>query len=1248
MIKLTLASPLLGYSRLAHPQELGDNKEGDTSCAAPADNDCDGDDCDNDDDDDDDDDTEGDPPAPDDGGDGNDGSSATGTPGGTDGNGSENNTGGGAGGGCVEVCSYLPDGQQAGQICVGDSMQLGDAVSLAAARGIVSFSKRKRAQGLRITTASGVTLVCSDSAPIPTLAGLMLAPKLLGQTVAVRRDQDGQSLQGWELVTELVWLGEIEVQHITVGDRCFWAGEAPNAYILHHNLKQEPGSGGGNREDEFIDTWDLMGDPIDLRLADKRHIQVDYAARGAAALRMARVYHSNAAVNSARVTVPMGAGWHMLYDRSLQVLSGSQIRLHRANGSTLDFSGSGSNWASDLPAGALSAISGGWQYVNNRNIVEVYDSNGRLLSLTHHGRVTSMQYEGGGRLARVVNPFGRTLNFSYDAAGRVSNLTLPDGNSLGYAYDSRGNATSIKFADGSQRSYVYENTGFPNALTGIVDESGRRRLTWGYDAQGRPNLAYYGQGTNTVNATYNGNQVVTTDARGITRTRNYGYIGNRRVLTSLASSASADSAATNWQFSYDGRGNRYSVTSRTGELRNFSVDARGRTQAVTRAVGTAQATSLQTTWHSTWRTPVQTTGHGITRNFTLDTAGRVTAITQGAVILRSRSYNAQNLLASVTDARGATISYTYDALGNRTSRRDAQGQTTTYSNFNAHGQAQRIVTPDNIVISRSFDARGRLATRSVGSLTTSYSRDAAGRILRTNLPDGSARTFAYDSAGLLSSRGNHLGEQLSLSRDGAGAVTKRSLLDAGGTARRTAYNQYTSMGRLSALVNSKGQATKLNYGADGRLSNIVNPLSIARSYQYDPLDRVISTSQPFAMSSTMMKSASFSTQLAAVMAEDTSDYGGSSGEPASSTDAIGVATGYGYDGYNRRVSENGNDAGVKNFPRNAAGDVNTITDARGITLSISRDGLGRITAITPPSGTALRYSYVAGSTDARLATMSDASGATSWAYDSNGGLTSKTQTLGTVSKTLSISRDSLGRATLVTYPSGTTLAFSYSGDKVASLAVNGVSLLSNISYAPLSGSATGWRWGNGASYQRGIDQDGRVASVTLGNATRSYQYDAAGQLTGHSDAGARAAAYGYDAAGRVVAYTGVAGNQTYSYDANGNRLSSSFAGATASYTITAGTNRIAAGNGYSYSYFADGAIAADSSLRYVYDNYGSLSQAISNGDFKANYVSNGLGQRVQRSNYTWVEGTGGGTLPLAAPRTPAPLSNAAKRRTRLA
>ena len=146
-------------------------------------------------------------------------------------------------------------------------MDLADEKTLAAARGVVSYSQRKTEPGWRIVTQSGVSLRCSASAPIPTPEGLVLAPDLLGKQVAIRRDH-GSSPDGaqtaWETVESVQAIGDIEVQHITVGDRCFWAGEAAGAFILHHNMKDSGGGGGGGGgEDDPPWWWDDLhsGEP---------------------------------------------------------------------------------------------------------------------------------------------------------------------------------------------------------------------------------------------------------------------------------------------------------------------------------------------------------------------------------------------------------------------------------------------------------------------------------------------------------------------------------------------------------------------------------------------------------------------------------------------------------------------------------------------------------------------------------------------------------------------------------------------------------------------------------------------------------------------------------------------------------------------------------------------------------------------------------------------------------------------------
>jgi hypothetical protein len=149
--------------------------------------------------------------------------------------------GGGGGGdgfdGCVQIDSFVlrraADGVaeaiRAHQVTVGDWLLLDDG-----SWGQVSYSERKRARLLRVTTASLVSLVCSDTAPIPVRRGGYQVPeRLIGHEVQAWL----ADVVDWDVVMDVQGLGVGDVQHITVGNRCFWAGELEGAYLLHHNAK---------------------------------------------------------------------------------------------------------------------------------------------------------------------------------------------------------------------------------------------------------------------------------------------------------------------------------------------------------------------------------------------------------------------------------------------------------------------------------------------------------------------------------------------------------------------------------------------------------------------------------------------------------------------------------------------------------------------------------------------------------------------------------------------------------------------------------------------------------------------------------------------------------------------------------------------------------------------------------------------------------------------------------------------------
>ncbi len=145
--------------------------------------------------------------------------------------------GGGGGDSCPSVDAILPGGMRAGDVKVGDTLQLFDPETWEASTGVVTYSAQCAANLWRITTADGVVLTCSETAPIPVGSGEYRTPgELLGFNVPTLT----WNVWDWDTVIDVTPLGEGPVQHITVGNRCFWVGDAEGAYLLHHNAKYEP------------------------------------------------------------------------------------------------------------------------------------------------------------------------------------------------------------------------------------------------------------------------------------------------------------------------------------------------------------------------------------------------------------------------------------------------------------------------------------------------------------------------------------------------------------------------------------------------------------------------------------------------------------------------------------------------------------------------------------------------------------------------------------------------------------------------------------------------------------------------------------------------------------------------------------------------------------------------------------------------------------------------------------------------
>jgi hypothetical protein len=134
---------------------------------------------------------------------------------------------------CVAITSFFPDGTIAADLQEGVELNTSDPYDFFNGKlSTVTYSETKTKPCVKIVTETGASLVCSTTAPIPSLHnGYKLAPTLMGEMVPVMR----HNITKWEKIVSVVCVGDLEVRHITVGDRCFWAGETADAFILHHN-----------------------------------------------------------------------------------------------------------------------------------------------------------------------------------------------------------------------------------------------------------------------------------------------------------------------------------------------------------------------------------------------------------------------------------------------------------------------------------------------------------------------------------------------------------------------------------------------------------------------------------------------------------------------------------------------------------------------------------------------------------------------------------------------------------------------------------------------------------------------------------------------------------------------------------------------------------------------------------------------------------------------------------------------------
>ena len=909
----------------------------------------------------------------------------------------------------------------------------------------------------------------------------------------------------------------------------------------------------------------------------------------------------------------------------------AEIQAYRDDGHVINFTANGSTFVAEPGTGyrLVSTSNGGYQLMDEQDDVETYDSSGKLLSIADRaGNSQSLSYASGtGLLSSVTDNFGHSLTFTYDNQSRLQTVTIPNGSSVQYTYDSGGHLSQVTNLDGSTRGYLYTDANWSNGLSSVIDENGQTEYSLSYDSQGRVVSSTLGGVSSSMSFSYNSDGSTTeTEPLGAVRTFQFEQAGDHQFSSAVMGAPCFKCgyvAAT----TYDGAGFPASEADFNGNVTAYAYDdTRGLETSRTEASGTAAARTVTTKWNGTYRLPAliseyaggTASGTPIrTTSFSYDSSGNLLTKTvadpaTGATRTWTYTYDSYGRVLTAdgprTDASDVTR-YTYytcttgSGCGELDTVTDALGHVTTYNTYDTGGRPLAITDPNGTVTTLTYDARGRLKSRTVGSEITSFVYYPNGLLEQVTLPDGSSLSYTFDDAHRLTQVSDGLGNKIVYTLDAMGNRTAENTYDPSGALHRTHTRVINTLNEVYQEVSAAGTSavtTTFGYDNDGNQTSIDAPLSRNTAESYDALNRVSSITDPANGVTTFSYDA-----------ED---------NLTSVTDPRSLSTSYGYSGFGDLTFQVSPDTGTTSKTYDSAGNLATSTDARGAEATYGYDALNRVTSIAYSlngnTDQTLSFAYDQGAHGiGHLSAASDSNHSMSFSYDALGEMTGMSQTVGSVTRSISYDYAN-GDLTSITTPSGQTITYGYNANhQVSGIAVNGTTVLSNASYEPF-GPVDEWTWGNGSAFSRAFNGDGLITGIASPGSQESLGYDDASRISGitNTASGASSWTYGYDLLDRLTSATSSSVTEGWTYDADGNRLSESGTNPS-TYSIASTSNEITAITGTlarAYAYDTAGDTQSDSVDTDTYNDAGRL-KTIANASGTTSFVYNALGQIVKAS-----------------------------------
>lgn len=617
----------------------------------------------------------------------------------------------------------------------------------------------------------------------------------------------------------------------------------------------------------------------------------------------------------------------------VRVLNASNQEVANLTSATLSDMGGGDAFAYDNSVGHRAAFS--WDatgtFLNSVSSPTgttsfAWNTDGSLDSVTDaENRTWEYGYNAYGDLVSVLDPLDYETTYDYDDVGRVTNIEDANSSLIQFTYDDKGNVTAIKdplaetdpqnrhqiditYDDNDNVAAITDARGNTTAFTyddmnhlSLVEDALSGEALFGYDDNYNLETSEDPNGHTTTYAyDYNDRLTSVTDPLSEVTEYDYDPVGNLASITypsadetsftytddNLLEEISHSGSATTYTYSYNPTNTVSQVERNDNATWSYSYDEANRLTSesdennselgtltierdydnVSNLTGLDIGVSVSLSLTYDARNLVASlTDPGGTSTFTHDDGGRLTEIATPEGSTRSLTYDAAGRpteVENVTDSGTQTLTYTYDANGNVTS----EGSTTyTYDALNRLTSWYDPIA--DVTTEYTYDAGGNLTTVEEDSVPTeSYTHNAGNQITNTgyayddngNLTADGTYTYVYDADNQLievkegetttcQMTYDHIGRRTSLTTGGATTFFHYAgglpVAESDENGDITATYAYAPEGGLISMT--RGEDTYYyQTNAHGDVVSLTDGTgAVVNSYTYDPWGKVLSEAE---------------------------------------------------------------------------------------------------------------------------------------------------------------------------------------------------------------------------------------------------------------------------------------------------------------------------------------------------------------------------------------------------------------------